>query len=41
VTIRRETIGNIKVQCPKCKTSFWADEWHAIICPHCGYIVKK
>lgn len=31
----------IKVMCPRCKHSWWADKFVAIICPKCGEIVKE
>lgn len=34
-------MGNIKVQCPKCKHSFYANEYVSIICPKCGTIVRR
>ena len=34
-------MANIKVMCPKCKHSFWADEYHSIICPKCGTIIRR
>jgi ribosomal protein S27E len=34
-------MATINVQCPKCYKSFFADEYHAIICPNCGHVIKK
>ncbi len=34
-------MARLKFQCPKCKHAFYADEYHTVVCPKCGTIVKR